>query len=345
MTLVTGATGLIGGEVVLALAKARRRVRAVVRAESPAHARHRILRRLQLSHGYERHCDDFVEAVPGDCQLEAFGSTGGGRPDIATIIHCAANTSFSERERPDIWATNVGGATNLIALARAAAPSARILFVSTASVVTAPTGECLPEDADFAGYENAYTQSKREAERLLTMSGLDVVILRPSIVLSRGVDDRRMARSILWALPIMKELGEVPVDEHAYVDVVPADFVADAILRLADAPHLDYRLYHVSAGRDARTMREILNAIAQTMPEYGDIRLTGAGSRHRRRSETLFAPLRSYLPFMNASVRYSADRLVEALGPYGRAPVSMSYIPELLGLISLDEAFAEMAKP
>jgi nucleoside-diphosphate-sugar epimerase len=345
VTLVTGATGLIGGEVVLALAKARRRVRAVVRAESHAHARHRVQRRLQLSQGYESRYADFVEAVAGDCQLDAFGSNGAGHSGVATIIHCAANTSFSERERDDIWATNVGGATNLIALARAAAPDARIVFVSTASVVTAPTGECLPEDAAFAGYENAYTESKREAERLLATSGLDVIILRPSIVLSRGVDDRRMARSILWALPIMKELGDVPVDPDAYVDVVPADFVADVVLRLATAPHLAHRLYHVSAGRDARTMHEILNAIAQTMPEYGDIRLIGAGARHRRRSAMLFAPLKSYLPFINASVRYSADRLIEAVGPHGRAPVSMSYIPELLGLISLDEAFAEMAKP
>ena len=129
-------------------------------------------------------------------------------------------------------------------------------FVSTASVVTAPSG-CITEEAPFAGHENPYTQSKREAEAIALASGLDIVIVRPSIVLSRGVDDRAMARSILWAMPIMIEVGEVPIDPHARVDLVPVDFVADAILHLAQKPQLAHRLYHVSAGSRSHSFTEI----------------------------------------------------------------------------------------
>jgi hypothetical protein len=42
-----------------------------------------------------------------------------------------------------------------------------------------------------------------------------------------------MARSILWTVPIMGELGEIPVDPDAYVDLVPVDYVADAVAQLA----------------------------------------------------------------------------------------------------------------
>ena len=236
MTLVTGGTGLIGGEVILALARARRPVAAVVRASSPEHARHRLLERLRKSQGYSAAYADWVQAIPGDSERPHFGVGFGEDAGIRTVIHCAANTSFSERDRDSIWATNVGGAEQLIALARRAMPAARIVFVSTASVVTGPPQTCVTEEQAFGGHENTYTQSKREAERLMASSGLDVVIVRPSIVLSRGVDDRAMARSILWALPIMLEIGEVPVDPEAFVDVVPADFVADAIIKLALAP-------------------------------------------------------------------------------------------------------------
>ncbi|HEY3160688.1 MAG TPA: NAD-dependent epimerase/dehydratase family protein [Vicinamibacterales bacterium] len=44
VTLVTGGTGLIGGEVMLALARRGEAVRAVVRAASAAHARVRTSR-------------------------------------------------------------------------------------------------------------------------------------------------------------------------------------------------------------------------------------------------------------------------------------------------------------
>jgi nucleoside-diphosphate-sugar epimerase len=344
-TLVSGGTGLIGGEVILSLARAGHRVRAVVRAQCREHARHRVLERLRKSCGYQALLGRLIEAVPGDSALELFGADRDIGKNVGTIIHCAANTSFSEREHASIWATNVGGARHVIDVRRRWAPDARLVFVSTASVVTNPTNTCLTEDAAFAGHENTYTLSKREAERIVTAADIDAVIVRPSIVLSRGVDDRAMARSILWALPIMKEIGAVPIHAEAAVDVVPADFVAAAIVRLAFRPRLAHRVYHISAGREAHTFAEILREIAKAMPEYRDLRLTGANGLRPRGSRRLFRPIDAYLPFVNAGVRYANDRLRSEIGDDGRPQASIDYIPQLLGLISREEAFAEMAKP
>ena len=114
-----------------------------------------------------------------------------------------------------------------------------------ASVTTAPERTCIDEEAPYAGHANTYSRSKRRAEAIIRGSGLEIVIVRPSIVLSRGVRDRAMARSILWAVPIMGEVGEVPIDPDACVDLVPVDYVADAIAQLAVRPSLEHRLYHI----------------------------------------------------------------------------------------------------
>ena len=44
-------------------------------------------------------------------------------------------------------------------------------------------------------------------------------------------------------------------------------------------------------------------------------------------------------------IQYANDRLQDELGEEGRAPASIGYVPELLSLITLDEAVAEMSRP
>ena len=345
-TLVTGGTGLIGGEVIVALAAAGRAVDALVRAPSDHEGRRRLLERLEKSAAWRPAFASLVRAVIGDTTLELFGVNSAALADTGAIIHCAANTNFAGREDDSVRAVNVGGARNLVALARAAAPRARVVFVSTASVVTAPEGACIDENAPFAGYANTYTRSKREAEAIVTGTGLDVVILRPSIVLSRGVSDRTMARSILWAVPIMGELGDVPIDPETRIDIVPVDFVARAIARLAAKPGLAHTVYHISAGEGAHSFTELRAHVIRDNPALDRIRALGRDARFSDRArERLMRPLDAYLPFMNANVRYANDRLGAELGIDGSPVSSLSYVPELVGLISRREAFDEMQRP
>jgi nucleoside-diphosphate-sugar epimerase len=231
-------------------------------------------------------------------------------------------------------------------VARAHMRGARVVFVSTTSVATAPESACLSEDTPFAGYSNAYTRSKREAERIVREGDPDAIVVRPSIVLSRGVRDRVMARSILWAVPIMGELGDIPIDPDAHIDIVPVDFVASAIVDLALKPQLRHRVYHVSAGREAETFRGLREASIREHPKLDRIQLVG---RHAivsgRARERLLRPLTLYLPFINADVTYGNDRLLEELGSRAVPPRAASYVPALIGLISLREAFDEMYQP
>ena len=346
VTLVTGGTGLIGGEVILALARSGEPVRALVRGTSAAHARQRLIQRLEKSERYCRDVLPLIDVVAGDTAQPMFGMPPAGLTGVHRIVHGAANTQFSKGQDEQVWSTNVSGARNLVDVGRRLPARARILFISTASVTTAPERSCIDEDAPFAGHANTYSRSKRKAEAIVRKSGLDVVIVRPSIVLSRGVRDRAMARSILWAVPIMGELGEVPVDPDAYVDLVPVDYVADAVAQLAIRLSLHHRLYHVSAGRGARTFGELRQAVIARHPALERIRPVGRGRRVSDRARSrLLRPLDAYLPFINAGVRYSNDRLTEERGAIAMAPSALSYVADLVGLITLREALDEMCQP
>jgi nucleoside-diphosphate-sugar epimerase len=343
---VTGGTGLIGGEVIVRLARGGHRVRALVRAESVPQGRRRLLARLRKSPEYEAGLGRFVRAIPGDSTQELFGASAADLAGVRTIIHCAANTQFSEREDDRVWRTNVEGARNLVALARSVSPSPRIIFVSTASVVTAPEASYLAEDAPYGGHANTYTRSKREAEAIVRDSGLDAVILRPSIVLSRGLRDRTLARSILWAVPIMAELGDVPIDPDAHIDLVPVDHVARAIVDVSLKPSVSHRVYHISAGPTAHRFTEICAAMNDRLPALGEIRPVGRHAAIGGRAQRLLRPLEAYLPFINADVRYANDRLAAEIGPEAATPpAAVTYVPELVGFISLNEALVEMYRP
>lgn len=345
-TLVTGGTGLIGGELIVALTGAGHRVDALVRAGSDDEGRQRLFDRLEKSSAWRPELAALVEPLVGDTTSELFGVAPSRVAGTKTIVHCAANTRFGDREDEAVWRTNVTGAQHLVGVARAAARLARVVFVSTASVVTAPEGMCLHEAMPFAGYGNTYTRSKREAETIVRRGLPDAVIVRPSIVVSRGVRDRAMARSILWAVPIMGELGDVPVDPGTRIDIVPVDHVARALVRVTTKPVLAHRVYHVSAGDGAHTFADMREAVIREHPELSHVQLRGRHAKVSDRTRArLLRPLGEYLPFINADVRYAPQRLVAEIGSDGIAPTSLSYLPGLIGQISRREAFDEMQRP
>lgn len=320
--LVTGATGQIGAEVTVTLIDRGWHVRALVRAANRREAARRLRQRLHEADRADLipHLEDGrLDAVPGDVTLEALGLFPDETDDLAAIVHCAAETSF----KPDAPTArvNVGGTRNVVELARSIAPSPRLVHVSTAYVQMGPFHTEIDENEPSETlYDNNYVRSKREAERLVREADLDAVALRPSIVLNRTHKDRRMRRSILWVIPALAQLGDVPVDPDARLDIVPARYLAEVIEQLLQKPSLTHRCYHVTAGTESsKTIAEICEAAAATYPTAERIRFLGSGpsfpgydgNRHAHRVMGQLAP---YLPFIQADVVYSSDRLRRELG-------------------------------
>ena len=106
----------------------------------------------------------------------------------------------------------------LIEFTRTCRRNPLVAYMSSASNVGRATGLCLGEHDGCRptnDHFNEYTHSKAVGERLLHDSGLPVLTLRPTIVLSAGLPDPVFARQILWFAPLTRAFTALPLDPPA----------------------------------------------------------------------------------------------------------------------------------
>ena len=347
--LLSGATGLIGGELMLFLAARGVHSTAVVRAPDAAHARARLLERLQKSVFWKPEHAQWVAAEPGDVVDPQFGLRQEVIDAADIVLHSAASTSF--KPNAGVYPVNLKAAENFAGILRTLRPSQRGFFVGTAAVTTQAPSEprgIITEDMPFAGYANDYIRSKRDAETLLRGCGVPFVSLRPGIVLSRGIDDAKLSRNMLWSIPVMAELGDVPLEPLARLDFAPVDFIANAFAELLLKPDLVHNCYHVSTGEDSMTFKALAVELAQSMPGIGKMVMRGKDfvpTFSFARQRWMFDALAPYLPFLTADAVFSTARLKAEIGAIAEAPSPDKYLGDLLKTFSLTDAVKQMYTP
>jgi thioester reductase-like protein len=360
--LVTGATGLIGGEILRRLMSrvSTGTIWPLIRPTPEQLPDQRLRDRLARSGEYPAIASN-VRVVAGDILEPGWGMPPEDAEDVRRrveiVIHNAADTSFAARDDPG--KTNVAGVRRLVEFARTCAHTPLIVYMSTASNVGAVAGRsvteeegCRPENRHF----NEYTQSKAVAEALLRQSGLPVLTLRPTIVLSAGLPDPQFARQILWFVPVTRLFEALPLNPSARIDVVDVGFVAEATMRLLGRADRRHDCYHLSAGA-GRSVRLDEGARVvhrhyrrrnptQLIPPEEWSRSTYRTYVQNRMQRVLFRSMRYYLPFLNMDVVYDDSRLRDALGadtPELRAVPD--YLCDLLKLIKTSTAVREAALP
>ena len=224
--LVTGASGFIGSALVPRLVAAGHAPRLFVRrapATPPAAG---------------------VEMVQGD--LTDAASLGNAVKGMDAVIHLGAATSAGRTDPALAYRVNVGGASALVAACRAA-HCRRIVAVSTQHVHLARPG--------------VYGRTKRIADTIFLGSGLDVTVLRPSLVYGAGGQGVFAKIAALAAkLPVIPVVG--PGQWHLR-PVWVQDLNAVIIETLA-RPQTVGRTYDVG-GRERVTYDEMLAAICKTL--------------------------------------------------------------------------------
>ena len=307
---LTGAAGLIGGEVAGRLVAEGHEVTALV---------HRN-RDIRANDGAPV---AVTRTIAGDVSRERMGWSETTHAAVAAtvnlVIHCAATVRFDAPEA-ELHATNVGGARAAIGLARRA--DAPLLHVSTAYVCGERDGPVaegpVPTGTVFA---NGYERSKAQAEALVEGSGIDWVLARPSIVVGDSATGTIRQFDTIYAAFRLVAQGHVrrlPALWDATLDFVPIDHVAGGLVDLAGTM-AEARGQHVHLTAAAPVpVQEFVAAIARR-PHFSVPELVAPDAfdpatlpPRERRLHGLIADL--YATYFQRDPRFIAERLAQLSG-------------------------------
>jgi long-chain acyl-CoA synthetase len=353
--LLTGATGFLGMELLARyLERTDRTIYALVRGRDDAQAQARLRATVKRVVAAPGRFDHRLLAVRGDVALPGLGLARSRRlalaESVTEIVHAAAAGCFT-LPLGEAREINVEGTRRLLELAELCALHGslrRFSHISTAYVAGDATGVFGEDDHDVGqGFRNTYEYTKWEAERLVRAHAgrLPVQIFRPSIVVGEQDTGWTAAFNVIYAPLRAYAKGAavplIPGRRSAPVDVVPVDYVADAIFALASRADGAGHTYSLAAGPQANTVGELVRLSAQafgrtrplTVPPSLYARtlhpLLLRRSRGAKRQWLEQAPV--FFPYFALRVRHDTSRTQAALAAAGlRPPPLAAYFERLV---------------
>lgn len=274
--VLTGATGFIGGNVLVTLVNAGLldRVTCLVRAANVTEALSRLRAsavRCGLPYARAERLSE-ANVIVGELGSEFSEADLARLVRASHVINCAAMASFSTN--PQVLEINVRDTLRFASRFDNSRALQRFLHVSTAMACGTGCGGNVQEFA-FGQSETEhlvpYTHSKREVEHLLrtTCPRLPLVVVRPSIVIGHTVLGTLPSASIFWVFRVVHGARRFTARAMSRIDVVSGDDCARALTLLAVKPSLAFDLYHVSAGTEAPTIGKILSAMDEATGTSG----------------------------------------------------------------------------
>ena len=335
------------------------RLSLLVRSTPRETGRERVDKLLARAFGRDqgvRHAER-VEVVEGDISLRGAGmdSERSARlvERIDHVIHCAASVRFDlplEVARRD----NTEGTRNVLAFAERLPRLARFDYIGTAFVAGNRRGVIREDDLDVGqGFSNSYEQTKMEAEKLVRefAERHPTAIYRPSIVVGDSkTGETSSFQGFYQGLLFYRRLYErklvvlLPADPNTPLDVVPVDYVVEALFALMATDESIGRTFHLTSGPGKTcTVDEILAMLAVftgvKQPPYVS----------KRAYERLLRPLllalffwdprreivekaeKNYMPYMWSNLIFDKTNTDAMLGKLGiTVPHVKSYFVKLL---------------
>jgi thioester reductase-like protein len=281
---ITGSTGFLGGELLVDLSKRAEvdKIYCLVRAGSKEKATQR------LKKVFDFHNDHFdpekIIPVQGDLaqdDLTEILIENKMLDEINYIVHSAANTSFSPIYDKMVEDINIKGLDKILKWSQSLKNLETFVYVGTATI-------CGKQIKNRIVYEDespnlnaehlvkyTYTKMYGEIEINKYLPKDKILIVRPSIILGDSRPWTPRSYVIMWTLACMNFLRMIPANAQTMLDMVPVDYVSNAITRIMFSKR-KYNVYHISAGKDGSTTpADLAKTIEAAFPDAPKFKFIG----------------------------------------------------------------------
>jgi nucleoside-diphosphate-sugar epimerase len=269
------------------------------------------------------------------------------------VIHCAA--SLNRKSEKSCLNVNLRGTLEVVQLARRAAAGnglRRFSQVSTVAVCGERNREVVTEDASIdwnrSDYD-PYARTKKFCEHMVRELLPDVqrTVFRPSIVLGDSRRPETTQFDMVRAFVFLGRLPLLPFRPGDRIDVVPVDYVADAVVALHQKPRPEHEIYHLSSGTGSETFRELTDALSRAAGKMAPLYWPGleapAGglitrlARSRNGIGRGASLLKVFWPYLTWNTVFDNTRVVVEMG---RAPAAFSSYCHPLFRFSVEQRFS-----
>lgn len=361
--LLTGASGFLAGDLLPRLVEhyPTATIYLLLRATDSAALAERhqaIIDRVGLNNEAAQR----VVAIAGDVEQPDLGLGSQYQTlaaQITEIYHSAANTRF-DQSIETARKVNFAGAQhvfNFACQAQQLGNLKRYHHISTAYVAGNRLG--VIKETELAcgqGFFNTYEQSKYESEMMLrAQTELPVTIYRPSIIAGDSRTGQTVHFLVIYEPMKWVYFGQVPFlpcRPEAKLDIVPIDYVCDAIVALGKQPATLGGTYHLAAGPDRSiNMIELVDSCMAEFNKYNEQvgkppvnrpeiitpeMIANMGVEGRQKSETFFKrawqQMQRHLPYVTSEKIFDDSATQAALvGTNIVCPHFREYLPTVVG--------------
>jgi nucleoside-diphosphate-sugar epimerase len=290
--LITGATGFLGSNIMAGLLLKGNAVVIAGRASGTESLKERI-RKLLAWFGIE-HLQGLLEFYETDFLKIRMGLGEDEYENLCSrglsIIHCASDTSFTEKNRATVMKSNVESLTEVLNFA-CKSNTRCFHFISSAYAAGIDHLECTEAPVTSTHFTNVYEESKAKAEKIVSgrcrEGGLPYTIIRPSVVYGDSVTGRSLKFNALYypvrSLQLIREIylediknnngiksaeyGIYINDEGALhlpirifipnegkINLIPVDYFTETILSIIEKPVTE-TFYHITGNSPESMVR------------------------------------------------------------------------------------------
>jgi long-chain acyl-CoA synthetase len=336
--LLTGSTGYIGAHIASNLLREHSDpLNLLVRAHDAQEARARLWRSLQLHMDFPLFAEllnSRIHIFLGDLTDSHLGLDGDDYQRLVrttdSVIHCAA--SLNRKSEKSCLNVNLRGTLEVIQLAMRARDDhglRRFSHVSTVAVAGQRSNEVVQEDTaiDWTRSDyDPYARTKKFCEHMIRELLPDVprTICRPSIVLGDSRRPETNQFDMVRAFVFLAGLPALPFRATDRIDIVPVNFVADAVAALHQKEKPAHEIYHLSSGTGSETFVQLTDALSKSLGKRGPVfvpslerptlKMVNALAGREGKIGGLATLLKVFLPYLVWNTVFDNTRVVTELG-------------------------------